>query len=95
VRTLMQQARVTISQNRGLYLEGIARVYAKHLSEGELRAAVKFFSSTEGRKWTAVQNAITKDTLQYAAKMGGSLKGQIVRSTVEKLKQRGYKTKKN
>ena len=95
IQTLMEQARVTISQNRGLYLEGIARVYANHLSEGELRAAVKFFSSDAGRKWTTVQGAITKDTLKYAATMGGSLKTQIVRSTVEKLKQRGYKTKKN
>ncbi|MGI9412448.1 MAG: DUF2059 domain-containing protein [Hyphomicrobiales bacterium] len=95
IRTLMDQARITISQNRGVYLEGIARVYAKHLSEGELRAAVKFFSSPEGRKWTVVQNKITRDTLQYAATMGGSLKSQIVRGTVEKLKQRGFKSKDN
>lgn len=95
IQTLMEQGRVTISENRGVYLEGIARVYANHLSEGELRAAVKFFSSDEGRKWTAAQSAITRDTLKYAAKMGGSLKTEIVRSTVEKLKQRGYKTKKN
>ena len=85
IQTLMEQARVTISQNRGLYLEGIARVYASHLSEGELRAAVKFFSSDAGRKWTTVQGAITKDTLKYAATMGGSLKTQIVQFHCRKV----------
>lgn len=92
VRALMDQAGVTISQNRGLYLEGIAHIYAKHLSAQDLRAASDFFSSPEGRRWTKVQSKVTRDTVKYAVAMGGTLKPQIVAATVRTLKQRGYKS---
>lgn len=92
VRALMEQAGVTISQNRGLYLEGIAHIYAKHLSATDLRAAAAFFSSPEGRRWSKVQNQVTQDTVKYAVAMGSTLKPQIVGATVKSLKQRGYKT---
>lgn len=92
VRALMDQAGITISHNRGLYLEGIAHIYAKHLSADDLRAAAAFFSSPEGRRWTKVQNDVTRDTVKYAVAMGGTLKSQIIGETVKSLKKRGYKT---
>ena len=95
VRALMEQAGVTISQNRGLYLEGIAHIYAKHLTARELRAAADFFSSPEGRKYTKVQSMVSQDTVKYAVAMGGTLKPQIVSATVKSLQKRGYKTKNN
>ena len=95
VRALMEQAGVTIAQNRGLYLEGIAHIYAKHLTARELRAAAAFFSSPEGRRYTEVQGMVTEDTVKYAVAMGGTLKPQIVEATMKSLQQRGYKTKKD
>ncbi len=95
VRALMEQAGVTISQNRGLYLEGIAHIYAKHLTARELRAAAAFFSSPEGRRYTKVQSIVSQDTVKYAVSMGGTLKPQIVAATMKSLQKRGYKTKKN
>lgn len=94
VRALMEQAGYTISLNRGLYLEGIARIYAKHLSARELRAAAAFYSSPEGQQYVRVQQAVTTDTVKYAVAMGGSLKPQIIAATIKSLKGRGYKTKK-
>ena len=95
VRALMEQAGVTIAQNRGLYLEGIAHIYAKHLTARELRAAAAFFSSPEGRKYTKVQSTVSQDTVKYAVAMGGTLKPQIVSATMKSLQRRGYKAKKN
>jgi len=91
VRALMAQAGVAIARNRGLYLEGIAHIYAKHLTARELRAASAFFNSPEGRRYAQVQGTVTRDTVKYAATMGGTLKPQIVKATVKTLKQRGYK----
>ena len=94
VRALMEQAGIAIARNRGVYLEGIARIYAKHLTARELRAAAAFFNSPEGRKYGQVQKFVTRDTVQYAATMGGTLKPQIVAATINSLKHRGYKTTK-
>lgn len=95
VRALMEQAGVTIAQNRGLYLEGIAHIYARHLTARELRAAAAFFSSPEGRQYTKVQGMVSQDTVKYAVAMGGTLKPQIVAATMKSLQKRGYKPKKN
>lgn len=93
VRALMEQAGIAIARNRGLYLEGIAHIFARHLNARELRAASAFFSSPEGRRYAEVQDVVTRDTVKYAVTMGGTLKPQIVSATIKSLKQRGYKTK--
>ena len=41
----------------------MAAIYSKHLSEEEMRAAIAFFSTPEGRSWTAKQPALASDIM--------------------------------
>jgi hypothetical protein len=90
VNAMMREARTAISDNREVYLEGIAQIYAAHLSVKDLEAATEFFSSSAGKRWTKAQDAILEDTVDYAGAKGGELRERIIAETLEALRRQGY-----
>ncbi len=87
LRVLMEQAGVVIADHRAEYLEGIAQVYARHLSAADLKAAVAFFESPAGKRWMKVQEKLLEDTVGLAVGMGDKLKPQIVEATLARLER--------
>jgi hypothetical protein len=93
VRAMLDEAREAIRENRGTYLENIARIYATHLSKGDLDAAAGFFSSRAGKRWIGAQDVILNETVQYAGEQGGGLRDRIISRTLQRLEQQGYTTR--
>jgi hypothetical protein len=89
VRVMMEQARIAISENRGEYLEGIARIYANHLTASDLEEATVFFSSRAGKRWSDAQDGVLTDTIVYASEAGSALRERVVSNTVERLQIEG------
>jgi hypothetical protein len=67
-----------------------AQVYAKHIPETDLQAAVAFFTSSSGRKYVAVQPAILTEVVTAMQGWQGKISTDMMTRVRAEMKKKGH-----
>lgn len=71
-------------------LNEVAKVYAEHFSEAELKGLVTFYKSPLGQKMVAEEPAIIDESLRRAQTWGDALSGKVMDRFREEMKKKGH-----
>lgn len=71
-------------------LNQVAKVYAEHFSEAELKGLVTFYKSPLGQKMVAEEPAIIDESLRRAQTWGDALSGKVLERFREEMKKKGH-----
>ncbi len=85
--TLLKQA---FDRRKGLFLDEASTIYAKNLSEADLRSAVEFYSSEAGRSLVRAQPDLTSEVAVLGMRINSRIAGPSVREAIENLKKEGF-----
>jgi uncharacterized protein len=68
----------------------VAKLYAIHFSETELKELLAFYKSPVGTKFIAEQPKIAEEGLKFAQDWANKLSDQVIANMREELKKRGH-----
>lgn len=68
----------------------VARLYATHFSEQELKDVLAFYKSSSGKKLVAEQPLVVDASLKFAQNWANSLSDDVVAKMRAELKKRGH-----
>jgi hypothetical protein len=68
----------------------VARLYATHFTEQELKDLLVFYKSPLGRKMLAEQPKIADDSLKFAQDWSNKLSDEVIATMRAELKKRGH-----
>jgi hypothetical protein len=74
-----------------LFIEGIARIYAKHFTVDELGQLTAFFRSPAGAKYIEQVPAITQESMMMGQSVGQEIGKDLQDRMIEELRKRGHK----
>ena len=64
-------------------------IYAKYLDENDLRAAIAFYSTKEGRKFAETAPLMAADGIAVGQQWGRTIGPKIVRNVQKRLQEEG------
>ena len=70
--------------------EEMARLYATHFTDQELKAILVFYQSQAGKKLLDQQPTIVDDSMKFAQDWANKLSDQVIGTMREELKKRGH-----
>ncbi len=68
----------------------MARLYATHFTDQELKAILVFYQSPVGKKLLAQQPTVVDDSMRFAQDWANKLSDQVIAKMREELKKRGH-----
>jgi hypothetical protein len=68
----------------------IAKLYATHFTEQELKAILAFYNSPAGKKMLAQQPVVINDSMKFAQNWSNKLSEQVIAKMREELKKKGH-----
>ena len=68
----------------------IARLYATHFTEQELKAILAFYQSPAGKKMLAQQPIVVDDSMKFAQDWANKLSEQVTTKMRDELKKKGH-----
>jgi hypothetical protein len=68
----------------------IAKLYATHFTEQELKAILAFYRSPAGKKMLAQQPAVVDASMKFAQDWANKLSEQVTAKMRDELKKRGH-----
>jgi hypothetical protein len=68
----------------------MARLYATHFTDQELKAILVFYQSPIGKKLLAQQPTVVDDSMRFAQDWANKLSDQVIAKMREELKKRGH-----
>ena len=68
----------------------MARLYATHFTDQELKAVLVFYQSPVGKKLLAQQPTVVDDSMRFAQDWANKLSDQVIAKMREELKKRGH-----
>jgi hypothetical protein len=68
----------------------VARLYATHFTEQELKAILAFYKSPAGKKMLAQQPVVVDDSMKFAQNWANKLSEQVTAQMREELKKKGH-----
>jgi len=71
-------------------LNEVARVYAEHFTEAELKGLVVFYKSPLGQKMVKEEPAIIDESLRRAQTWGDALSGTVMTRFRQEMKKKGH-----
>lgn len=71
-------------------IEIAAQVYAKHIPEADLQAAVTFFTSDSGRKYAAAQRTVLAEVVTAMQGWQGKISTDMMSRVRAELKKKGH-----
>ena len=71
-------------------LNEVAKVYAEHFSEAELKGLVTFYKSPLGQKMVTEEPTIIDDSLRRAQSWGDALSAKVLDRFREEMKKKGH-----
>ncbi len=83
--------RAAMSRHMGDFLDVAAIAYTRHMSEEDMKAAVKFFKTDAGQRILAAQPILTRELFQIGSAMGREISNKATREAREQLGREGYK----
>ncbi|MEM1438222.1 MAG: DUF2059 domain-containing protein [Pseudomonadota bacterium] len=88
---MREEAVATISREMaaGSFNEMMYPIYAKYLDEKDLRAAIAFYSTEEGRKFAEAAPLMAMDGMTVGQKWGAMLGPRIARNVERRLREEG------
>ncbi len=69
----------------------IARLYATHFTEQELKAILAFYQSPAGKKMLAQQPVVVDNSMKFAQDWANKLSEQVTMKMRDELKKKGHK----
>lgn len=69
----------------------IAKLYATHFTEQELKAILAFYQSPAGKKMLAQQPIVVDSSMKYAQDWANKLSEQVTTKMRDELKKKGHK----
>ncbi|MCF8477001.1 MAG: DUF2059 domain-containing protein [Pseudolabrys sp.] len=69
----------------------VARIYATHFSEEELKELLAFYNSPVGKKLVQEQPNIVNDSLKFAQDWANTLSDEVVKKMRAELQKKGHK----
>lgn len=70
--------------------EEMARLYATHFTDQELKAILVFYQSQAGKKLLDQQPTVVDDSMKFAQEWANKLSDQVIGTMREELKKRGH-----
>jgi uncharacterized protein len=70
--------------------EEMARLYATHFTDQELKAILVFYQSQTGKKLLDQQPTVVDDSMKFAQEWANKLSDQVIGTMREELKKRGH-----
>jgi hypothetical protein len=70
--------------------EEMARLYAMHFTDQELKAILVFYQSQAGKKLLDQQPTVVDDSMKFAQEWANKLSDQVIGTMREELKKRGH-----
>ena len=88
---MREEAMATINQEMasGSFNEMMYPIYAKYLNENDLRAAIAFYSTKEGRKFAEAAPLMAMDGMTVGQKWGAMMGPRIARNVERRLREEG------
>ena len=68
----------------------MARLYATHFTDQELKAILVFYQSPAGKKLLAQQPTVVDDSMKFAQDWANKLSDQVIANMRDELKKRGH-----
>jgi hypothetical protein len=68
----------------------MARLYATHFTDQELKAILVFYQSPAGKKLLAQQPTVVDDSMKFAQEWANKLSDQVIANMRDELKKRGH-----
>ena len=68
----------------------MAKLYATHFTDQELKAILAFYKSPVGQKLLAEQPTVVDASMRYAQDWANKLSDQVIAKMREELKKRGH-----
>jgi len=68
----------------------IARTYATHFTEGELKELLAFYKSPVGRKMTAEEPKAIQEGMMFAQEWSNKFSDEVLRKFREEMKKKGH-----
>jgi hypothetical protein len=68
----------------------VAKLYASHFSEAELKQLLAFYKSPLGEKLIAEQPKVGEESLKFAQDWANKLSDQVIENMRDELKKRGH-----
>ncbi|MGB8107605.1 MAG: DUF2059 domain-containing protein, partial [Pseudolabrys sp.] len=68
----------------------VAKLYAAHFSEAELKQVLAFYKSPVGMKLIAEQPKVGEESLKFAQDWANKLSDQVIANMRDELKKRGH-----
>jgi hypothetical protein len=68
----------------------VAKLYAAHFSEAELKQVLAFYKSPIGMKLIAEQPKVGEESLKFAQDWANKLSDQVIANMRDELKKRGH-----
>jgi len=75
---------------RGEILDEIARVYARHFTEQELKELVVFYKTPLGQKWAKEEPAAIEESIRRAAQWGDQLSEVVMGRFRTEMQKKGH-----
>jgi hypothetical protein len=72
-----------------LYAE-VAKIYAEHFTEQELKDLLAFYNSAVGKKYVAEQGIVVNASLKFAQDWANKLSDEVTAKMREELKKKGH-----
>jgi hypothetical protein len=72
-----------------LYAE-VAKIYAEHFTEQELKELLAFYNSAVGKKYVAEQAIVVNASLKFAQDWANKLSDEVTAKMREELKKKGH-----
>jgi uncharacterized protein len=70
--------------------EEMARLYATHFTDQELKAILVFYQSQAGKKLLDQQPTVVDDSMKFAQEWANKLSDQVIGTMREELKKKGH-----
>ena len=84
------QSTIREEMESGSFHEMMYPIYARHLNESDLEAALAFFETTEGRKYVQAMPAMAAEGMQVGQAWGASLGPKIAERVQQRLTAEGF-----
>jgi hypothetical protein len=84
------KVRTELEPRTSEFINEVARLYATHFTEQELKAIVAFYKSPVGKKMQALQPLIVTASGRFAQEWAGRLSDVAINKMQDELKKRGH-----